>query len=273
MTVTFDQLYRSVPFQSSELEHHYGNNVHLLSDPFLLSHLNRLCHPSTFQPVIHQLTRSIYFSLLHLVLNKEFERTRLDSPTRMTTLHPNEAVYSGEVIDREQKVVCVNLARAGTYPSHICYDELNYILDPRYVRQDHISLNRTTDENDQVTGTNVGGLKIGGAIDDAIVILPDPMGATGSTLVSALNVYKKLGRAKKYIALHLIVTPEYLKRVSQVHSDLIIYAVRFDRGLSDPKVYSSEPGKYRDLERGLNDRQYIVPGAGGFGEIFNNADK
>ena len=33
----------------------------------------------------------------------------------------------------------------------------------------------------------------------------------------------------------------------------------------------TEPGTHWDEERGLNDIQYIVPGAGGVGEILNNA--
>jgi uracil phosphoribosyltransferase len=69
----------------------------------------------------------------------------------------------------------------------------------------------------------------------------------------------------------LIVTPEYLKRVTTQHKDLIIYAVRVDRGLSNPAVLKTEPGLKWDQERGLDDTQYIVPGGGGFGEILNNS--
>jgi uracil phosphoribosyltransferase len=31
------------------------------------------------------------------------------------------------------------------------------------------------------------------------------------------------------------------------------------------------PGTYPDEERGLNDVQYIVPGAGGMGELLTNS--
>ena len=99
------------------------------------------------------------------------------------------------------------------------------------------------------------------------------MGATGGTIVSALDYYKKevLGQAKKYIALHLIVTPEYLARVTKAHPALTIYAVRVDRGLSPTDVLKEVPGKRWSEERGLDDTQYIVPGGGGFGEILNNS--
>ena len=48
-------------------------------------------------------------------------------------------------------------------------------------------------------------------------------------------------------------------------------ALRLDRGLSAPEVLQTAPGERWDEERGLDDKQYIVPGGGGFGEIMNNA--
>ena len=73
------------------------------------------------------------------------------------------------------------------------------------------------------------------------------------------------------VALHLVVTPEYLKRVLAEFPEMIIYAVRLDRGLSPPDVLASGLGERWDEEKGLNERQYIVPGAGGLGEILNNS--
>jgi uracil phosphoribosyltransferase len=55
------------------------------------------------------------------------------------------------------------------------------------------------------------------------------------------------------------------------HPDVIVYAVRLDRGLSPQDVLETVPGTRWPEERGLTDRQYIVPGGGGFGEIMNNA--
>jgi hypothetical protein len=50
-----------------------------------------------------------------------------------------------------------------------------------------------------------------------------------------------------------------------------VYAVRVDRGLSARRVLASIAGEHWDRERGLNDRQYIVPGAGGFGELLSGS--
>lgn len=255
----------------AQFKHHYGPQVHLLSDIFLLSHLARLCSQETHQPIINELVTTIYGSLLKTVVNHEFPKRQSKIETRMHKYHP-EAVIQGPVIDPEVSVVSVNLARAGTLPSHICYTSLNYFMNPTKVRQDHVSIGRTTDAQEKVTGSQVAGVKIGGGIDQAIVLFPDPMGATGNTLVEAVNLYKKRGKALKYIALHCIVTPEYLAKVTQAHPDLVIYAVRLDRGLSSPEILKTEFGSSWKNERGLNDKHYIVPGGGGFGEIMNNAE-
>lgn len=270
-----DSAYVSLLYSAPEIQHAYGQNVHILSDPFLLTHLAHLCSPKTTQPVINQLVEAIYSNLIKVVLNQEFPRKSVEMATRMEKLHPDRAFYRGEILDQDQAVVSVNLARAGTYPSHICYSALNYVLNSQVVRQDHISVNRETNAQEQVIGARVAGIKIGGNIDDAIVLFPDPMGATGNTIISAMNIYKNdiQGVAKKFIALHLIVTPEYLKRVSTAHPDVVIYAVRLDRGLSSPEVLNSVPGSRWADEKGLNDHHYIVPGGGGFGEILNNALK
>jgi uracil phosphoribosyltransferase len=265
-----DQQFKNLKFHLSELTHHYGENFHLLADPFLLSHLASLCSPKVTQPLINELITTLYSSLLKVVVNNEFSTHLAALPTRMHADHP-EAVFQGPVIFTDVFVVSVNLARAGTLPSHICYTALNYFMNPLKVRQDHISIGRMTDAQDKVTGSQVSGHKIGGNINDSLVLFPDPMGATGGTIVEALDLYKKHGNALKYIALHCIVTPEYLKKVKEAHPELIVYAIRLDRGLSEKKVLDSIPGTFWDQERGLNDKHYIVPGGGGFGEVMNNA--
>ena len=116
-------------------------------------------------------------------------------------------------------------------------------------------------------------MKIGGDVEHAFVLFPDPMGATGGSLAVAIDTYKKNvpGRIRKIINIHLIVTPEYLKKMTSDHPDVSVYAIRLDRGLSPPEVLATIPGTRWDEERGLTDHQYIVPGGGGFGEIMNNA--
>ena len=78
------------------------------------------------------------------------------------------------------------------------------------------------------------------------------------------------GKARAYAALHLIVTPEYLRRVSAEQPELQVFALRLDRGLSSPETLAQVPGRAQ-VERALTDHGYIVPGGGGFGELLNNS--
>jgi uracil phosphoribosyltransferase len=63
-----------------------------------------------------------------------------------------------------------------------------------------------------------------------------------------------------------------VRKVFREEPDVIIYAYRVDRGLSPPDVLAKVPGEEWDRERGLNDHDYIIPGAGGLGEVLNNAE-
>lgn len=254
------------------VEHLYGPQVHLLQNPFLYGLLAKLCSPNTFQPEINRLVETLYRNLLVEVMNAEFPAEKFDQVTRMTSAHPDQKVR-GQRLRPDQRVICVNIARAGTYPSHVCYDSLHDVIRPEHIRQDHIYAARTVDGRNQVTGTEIGATKIGGDKENAVILFPDPMGATGNTIIAAIDHYKKNvpGRSQKIIALHLIVTPEYLKKVTTHHPEVQIYALRLDRGLSPQAVLSSIPGQNWDQEKGLNANDYIVPGGGGFGEIMNNS--
>jgi uracil phosphoribosyltransferase len=267
-----DHLYEKVPFRHSEIEHRYGPNVHILSNPYLLSQLAQLCAKETIQPAINRLVVDIYARLLEDVMNAEFPRVVAEVPTRMVDVTP-AGVFRGEVLDRRTRAVTVNIARAGAIPSQTVYDLLNVALDPRGVRQDHVIMSRMLGEHEEVVGAGIGGMKIGGDVEDAFLMFPDPMGATGSSLSEAITTYKRKvpGRPRSIINIHLIVTPEYLKRMTTDHPDVLVYAVRLDRGLSAPEVMATVPGTRWADERGLTDHQYIVPGGGGFGEIMNNA--
>jgi len=210
-----DSLYEDIRFRLSEMPHHYGENVHLLTDPFLLSQLAVLCAKGTVQPQLNRLVARLYSDLVKTVINAEFPRKMAAIPSRMIDSNP-QAIYQGEVIDPEVRAVAVNIARAGTLPSQVTYDLLNTILSPALVRQDHVVMSRMIDAS-----------------------------------------YK--------------VTPEYLKRITSRHPEVLIYAIRLDRALSAAEVFGTVPGQLWNQERGLDDRQYIIPGGGGFGELMNNA--
>jgi uracil phosphoribosyltransferase len=259
---------------TGELEHRYGPQVHILTDPTLRTLLARACIPETRQPEMNRLVAACYRGLLRAVLAGEFPRERVRWPTRMAASEPR-AVLEEEILAPQTRVVTVDIARAGTLPSQVVFEALHSVLAPEGIRQDHVVMNRVTDARGVVTGTDVHGSKIGGDVEGAFVLFPDPMAATGGSLSRALSIYREevAGEARKLVAMHLIVTPEYLRRVTGEHPDVAIYALRLDRGLSPADVLASVPGERWDEERGLDQHQYIVPGGGGFGELMNNAER
>jgi uracil phosphoribosyltransferase len=268
-----DHIYEHVQFSPQQIEHAYGPNVRLLSDPYLLTLLARLCSPETVQPSFNRLVRELYVAMAGRVLATEFPQRRVEIPTRMISSTPH-GVYVGQVVEPNTRAVVVDVARAGTLPSLVVYETLNHILDPRGVRQDHVFMSRTTDEKTgAVTGVSMSGSKVAGDAAGAILLVPDPMGATGGSICATVDIYQREGMVapKKVILMNLIVTPQYLKRVRARHPGAIVYAVRLDRGLSAPEVLKAKPGERWDEENGLNELQYIVPGGGGFGELMNNA--
>jgi uracil phosphoribosyltransferase len=273
-----DHQYLQAPTSRSEKPHRYGRNVHLVADPFFESLLLRFSEVATIQPDANRLATELSKFLMIQAVNSIFPTTRIEVKTRMLPMHP-EGEFEALTLRSDSRAVVVDLMRAGILPSQVCFETLHQILKAENIRQDHVLLNRAVNAKDEVTGVQMSGYKIGGDVKDAYVFLPDPMGATGSTIAATIELYKNLekvslqfkGQAKKFIALHFIVTPEYLKRLKPYANDLEIFALRLDRGLSSGRVLNSELGEFWEEERGLNEKQYIVPGAGGIGEILNNS--
>lgn len=258
----------NIPFK----KHLYGKNVFLIDDIYASTVLAHLSTHDCKLPVLTVQIKKLYQLLLNYVFNNSFEKNITEFKTRMHDFHP-EGIYKGMVLDTNNPVVTVDLARAGMIPSQVIFEELSYLFPIEKIRQDHFYAARMTNLNEKVTGVDISGSKIGGNIEGAFVLFPDPMGATGNTISEALKVYKKSveGNAKKFITLHLIITPEYIKRIQKDHPEVEIYALRLDRGLSSPKALASLPGEYPEEEKGLNNKDYIVPGAGGVGELLNNS--
>jgi len=267
-----DRAYANYEYRLPEIEHRYGPNVHLLSDPVLLSQLAKLCKPETIQPDVTWLVRDLYEAMVRMVIANEFPRAQIEIDTRMRQT-TKRGRWCGSALDPDMDVVTVNIARAGTLPSQIAFEALTRLTDPNRVRQDHLYMARTTDENGAVTGVSMSGSKIGGPVNKAIVLFPDPMGATGGSMSRAAKIYREIegGPPAKIVSLNLIMTPECIQRLSTDHPDMAMYAIRLDRGMSDAEVLNTVPGERADQEFGLNEQHYIVPGAGGVGEILNNS--
>ena len=82
-------------------------------------------------------------------------------------------------------------------------------------------------------------------IENRLVILLDPMLATGGTLVEAIDEWKAKG-ATKIKSLNLLAAPEGIKAVQEKHPDVDIYVCEVDRC--------------------LNEHGYILPGLGDAGD-------
>lgn len=254
------------------LAHHYGPKVHLLDDPYLLTLLARLGAPETGTAEVPALVRAAYQRILQEALARDFPSAQAEIKTRMAATEPR-AFYKGTILCPETRLVLCAVIRAGILPSQTCYEVATSVLPPQNVRLDFINMSRTVDEEHRVTGVRLDGSKIGGPVQDAVVVIPDPMGATGGTVCRAIEIYKSMagGPPRAIVAMHLMVTPEAIRRVTAAHPEVTIYAARLDRGLSPAEVLASEPGLHPDRERGLTDQQYVVPGAGGLGELLTNS--
>jgi uracil phosphoribosyltransferase len=268
-----DPHYAALPRPRGGIEHHYGAHVHLLSEPYPMSLLARLCAPETTQPLVGRLVGRLYDWMLGAVSSTLLDVRTQRSATRMVTDHPLAGHYDGERIADDQRVVVVDIARAGMLPAHHIYQGLHDLIGAAHLRQDHIVASRETDDDGVVIGVRLEGVKIGGAVSGATVLIPDPMAATGTSVAAVLDRYLNDdgGPPRVVAVMHLIVTPEYLARITRDFPDVHIFAVRLDRGLSPPDVLAAVPGARWSEERGLNDIQYIVPGAGGVGELLNNS--
>lgn len=261
----------NAPTPAAEVEHYYGERVHILQNPFLLSVLARLGAPETKGPEVAELVRIVYSAMLIQMAARELPIQSAAVPTRMFARTP-QGVYRGPMLSREASVVIACVVRAGMIPSQTCFELLARVLDPDRIRIDTLSMARVTDAQGRVTGVSLDGSKIGGSVQDSVLLVPDPMGATGGTVVKALAHYReRYGTPEKVVAMPMIATPEYIARVLKEVEGAVVYTARLDRGLSPADVLGAPPGRRWAEERGLDEHQYIVPGAGGLGEVLNHS--
>ncbi len=254
------------------MEHGYGPRVHLVGDAWSLSALARLGSGRTSHPELLALLRELYRGLAQRAFGRELATIEGELPTRMVESHPEAGIYRGPLLDPATQVVVLDVIRGGMIPSQVCFETLVGVLPLESVRLDHLNLARRIDESGRVLGADLSGAKVGGSVAGATVVFPDPMGATGSTIMRALDhLVERWGRPAKILCLPLIATPEFLAAVLEHCPELSVYALRIDRGLSPPDVLATPPGTHWDRERGLDEHGYIVPGAGGLGEVINNS--
>lgn len=257
--------------RDAERSHVYGENVHILGDTFSLTMLSRLCSAESTQPEFNRLIAELYRHLFIRAVNASFPTRVVQTDTRMKKFD-EAGTFQGAILDRDTRVVVVDVARAGILPAQVCYDLANSVFEPANVREDHLIMARTTDAIGQVTGADILAEKVGGPVEGAWMIFPDPMGATGGSLAAAIDHYLEAhGTPEKVILLCLMITPNFIRTFRERHPDAEIFALRLDRGKSPADVLEKGLGEDLERENGLTEVDYIVPGGGGFGELMNNS--
>ncbi len=252
-----------------EIEHLYGQGVHIYNSACMNTLLAKFCARSTSNYELGGLMRRMYTRLLEEAVDTQFPHKVSTSTTRMIK-HTERGIVHGTFVDSTPTVV-VNVLRAGTVPSQVTLEVLMELM-PDLVRMDYLVVGRTTNEETHVvTGAKITSAKIDiPRVDGQFLIMADPMGATGGTTITVLDHYMaQHGVPAKVILLHLIVTPEYVHRVQTNYPDAMIFALRLDRGLSPPDVLETIPGTHWDQEVGLTAQGYIVPGGGDIGAEMN----
>ncbi len=69
-------------------------------------------------------------------------------------------------------------------------------------------------------------------VADSVIIVVDPMLATGGSAVDALDSLKKRGCTKLRM-MNLVAAPEGVRRVQEAHPDVDIYVAAMDEGLTE----------------------------------------
>lgn len=115
-------------------------------------------------------------------------------------------------------------------------------------RVGHIGLRR----NEESAEASCYSVNLPKGLSDSLVLLVDPMLATGGSALMAINCLKAEG-ARHIRLLCVVAAPEGVAVVERAHSDVEIYTPALDRQ--------------------LNDRKYILPGLGDFGDrLYGTGD-
>lgn len=156
-----------------------------------------------------------------------------DLPSQAVTVATPLGTAAGRVLATD--VVVIPVLRAG-----LAMLDAVLALIPD-ARVGHIGVQR--DESTAEASTYYA--KLPRELDNSYVLVIDPMLATGGSAVAALDLLTKAGaRAVRLVC--IVSAPEGLALLEQHYPDLLIYTPAIDQG--------------------LNDRKFIVPGLGDFGD-------
>jgi uracil phosphoribosyltransferase len=198
--------------------------------------LKTLDHPLALHVLTHlrdKTTKPATFRRLchHVSVMLALEATH-DLATREVSIETPLETCKGSVLDRP--LVLVPILRAGLGMVEIIVD-----LFP------DVSIGYIGLERDHATARARSYYCKLPPLEGTRVLLVDPMLATGGSAVQAIDVIKQRG-GREIRLLNVVAAPEGVRAVEEKHPDVPIIAGALDRG--------------------LNDRKYILPGLGDFGD-------
>jgi uracil phosphoribosyltransferase len=201
------------------------STVHVSQHPLLLDKLARLrdqaTEPPLFRTLVHDLTQILFL---------EFAATLRLGPITVRT--PLGECAGQVLVDR---VALVPVLRAGLGMA----DAILALLPSASVW--HLGLYRDHETCLPVTYYN----KLPAALESEVVLVLDPMLATGGSAVETIHLLKRC-HVGRIAFLALIAAPEGVAQLHKVHPEVPIYLAALDSH--------------------LNEKKYIVPGLGDAGD-------
>ncbi len=210
----------------TEKEFSKNKNIEIFDHPLIQHKITRLRDKSTGTAEFRKLINEIAMLMGYEAL-RDLELEDVDVET------PIEKCRSPRIKGKKQAIVPILRAGLGMT------DGLLNLLPTAKVG--HIGLYR--DENTHKPHSYY--CKLPSPIEKRIIIVTDPMLATGGSAIDAVNFIKERG-GKKIKFMCIIAAPEGLKALSEAHPDIQIYVGHLDRE--------------------LNKDAYICPGLGDAGD-------
>jgi uracil phosphoribosyltransferase len=203
-----------------------GGKVHVIDHPLVQHKLSLMRRKETSTSNFRNLLREISVLLAYEVCR--------DMPTTLIEIETPIAKTKAAVLDGK-KIVLVSILRAGNG----ILDGMLQILPS--ARVGHIGLYRDPKTLEPVEYY----FKVPSDIADRIVIVCDPMLATGNSAVAAINRLKECGVTTVKLVC-LLAAPEGVRTMLERHPDVTVTVAALDDH--------------------LNDHGYIVPGLGDAGD-------
>ncbi len=202
------------------------NNVHILDHPLIRHKLaiirNKETDTKQFREIISELATLMAYESFKDVPTQEIV---VETPLETTT----------QTVVKENSIAIVPILRAG-----LGMVEGILSLFPA-AKVGHIGLYR----DEETLEPQEYYCKLPSHIDEKVVMVVDPMLATGGSACDAIKMLKKRG-CKKIKLMSIIAAPEGVKKVAEAHPDVEVYV--------------------STLDRCLNEHGYILPGLGDAGD-------